>query len=522
MRLASATATTITGLRASIRASQGSSVSPRRSAQRTCAMAPQDQEPPEVALTHLRYPAQPGLAARAVLARHQPEPGREVAPAAEALHRRREGLDRRRADRADARDRHQPRSLFVAPRVDADLLLQAGDLRIEGRDPLQQERAQLMHRRRKRRPRLIGLVRAPRARRPTWALPCGATMPNSARCPRSALIVCVRWRTSRSRTRNSIPRACCSSPLHRHEAHGRPLRRLADRLRVRRVVLLALHEGLHVDRRDQPDLMAELHDLPAPVVRARTRLHRHHAARLRSEERQQRPPAQRLAEHDRAVRPGAVQDRRRQDRRGGDADAGGRCPTMRPTGAGARWPAPRASRRTTVHRIWGAFGLQPHRVESFKLSSDPLFVDKVRDIIGLYLDPPERALVLCVDEKSQIQALDRTQPMLPMRPGQAERRTHDYKRCGTTTLFAALDTATGAVVGTCMKRHRAREFRAFLAEVEQTVPADLDVHGRHGQRIQPQDQADPGTGSPRGRAGTATSHPHPPHGSTRSSASSRS
>ena len=131
---------------------------------------------------------------------------------------------------------------------------------------------------------------------------------------------------------------------------------------------------------------------------------------------------------------------------------------------------------TMVHRIWGAFGLQPHRVESFKLSSDPLFVDKVRDIIGLYLDPPERALVLCVDEKSQIQALDRTQPMLPMRPGQVERRTHDYKRYGTTTLFAALDVAAGTVIGTCMKRHRAREFRAFLDEVEQNVPADLDIH----------------------------------------------
>ena len=131
---------------------------------------------------------------------------------------------------------------------------------------------------------------------------------------------------------------------------------------------------------------------------------------------------------------------------------------------------------TTVHRIWGAFGLQPHRVESFKLSSDPLFVAKVRDIIGLYLDPPERALVLCVDEKSQIQALDRTQPMLPMRPGQVERRTHDYKRHGTTTLFAALDTATGAIIGTCMKRHRAREFRTFLDEVERNVPADLDIH----------------------------------------------
>ena len=113
---------------------------------------------------------------------------------------------------------------------------------------------------------------------------------------------------------------------------------------------------------------------------------------------------------------------------------------------------------TTVHRIWGAFGLQPHRVESFKLSSDPLFIDKVRDIIGHYLDPPDRALVLCIDEKSQIQALDRTQPMLPMRPGQAERRSHDYKRHGTTNLFAALDTATGAVIGSCMKRHRAREF----------------------------------------------------------------
>ncbi len=131
---------------------------------------------------------------------------------------------------------------------------------------------------------------------------------------------------------------------------------------------------------------------------------------------------------------------------------------------------------TTVHRIWGAFGLQPHRVETFKLSSDPMFVDKVRDIVGLYLDPPERALVLCIDEKSQIQALDRTQPMLPMRPGQVERRTHDYKRHGTTTLFAALDVKAGTVIGQCMKRHRAREFRRFLDAVERNVPADLDIH----------------------------------------------
>ena len=131
---------------------------------------------------------------------------------------------------------------------------------------------------------------------------------------------------------------------------------------------------------------------------------------------------------------------------------------------------------TSVHRIWGAFGLQPHRVETFKLSTDPMFVEKVRDIVGLYLDPPERALVLCVDEKSQIQALDRTQPMLPMRPGQVERRTHDYKRHGTTTLFAALDVKAGKVIGKCMPRHRASEFRKFLAEVEGNVPADLDIH----------------------------------------------
>ena len=131
---------------------------------------------------------------------------------------------------------------------------------------------------------------------------------------------------------------------------------------------------------------------------------------------------------------------------------------------------------TSVHRIWGAFGLQPHRVETFKLSTDPMFVEKVRDIVGLYLDPPERALVLCVDEKSQIQALDRTQPMLPMRPGQVERRTHDYKRHGTTTLFAALDVKVGKVIGKCLPRHRASEFRKFLDEVEGNVPADLDIH----------------------------------------------
>jgi transposase len=131
---------------------------------------------------------------------------------------------------------------------------------------------------------------------------------------------------------------------------------------------------------------------------------------------------------------------------------------------------------STIHRIWKAFGLQPHRVESFKLSSDPLFVDKVRDIVGLYMAPPDRALVLCVDEKSQIQALDRTQPLLPMRPGQPERRSHDYTRHGTLSLFAALDVATGKVIGRCYPRHRSREFLKFLRAVDAEVPRDLDVH----------------------------------------------
>ena len=131
---------------------------------------------------------------------------------------------------------------------------------------------------------------------------------------------------------------------------------------------------------------------------------------------------------------------------------------------------------STVQRIWRAFGLQPHRQETFKLSSDPLFVEKVRDVVGLYLAPPDRAMVLCVDEKSQIQALDRSQPLLPMRPGQVERRTHDYVRHGTTSLFAALDIATGRVIGKCYPRHRATEFRRFLNEIERAVPADLDVH----------------------------------------------
>jgi transposase len=132
--------------------------------------------------------------------------------------------------------------------------------------------------------------------------------------------------------------------------------------------------------------------------------------------------------------------------------------------------------RMMVQRVWQRHEIQPHRVEKFKLSTDPRFEEKVRDIVGLYLDPPERALVLCVDEKSQIQALDRTAPLLPLRPGFPERQTHDYRRYGTTTLFAAFNILTGKVIGTCQGRHRGREFVKFLQHLEQEVPPDLEIH----------------------------------------------
>lgn len=132
--------------------------------------------------------------------------------------------------------------------------------------------------------------------------------------------------------------------------------------------------------------------------------------------------------------------------------------------------------RSTINRIWRAFGLQPHRSETFKLSNDPLLIEKVRDIVGLYMHPPDHAAVFCVDEKSQIQALDRTQPLLPMRPGQVERRTHDYRRHGTTTLFAALNVKTSRVVTAFHRRHRSGEFRQFLDAVDAAVPRALDVH----------------------------------------------
>jgi len=143
--------------------------------------------------------------------------------------------------------------------------------------------------------------------------------------------------------------------------------------------------------------------------------------------------------------------------------------------------------QTAVSRIWRAFGLKPHRTDTFTLSTDPFFVEKVRDVVGLYLSPPERAVVLCVDEKSQVQALDRTPPTLPMTPGQAERGTHDYVRHGTTSLFAALNVATGEVIGQCHRRHRQQEFVKFLDRIEAAVPHEdgvtipivMDNYGTH-------------------------------------------
>jgi len=132
--------------------------------------------------------------------------------------------------------------------------------------------------------------------------------------------------------------------------------------------------------------------------------------------------------------------------------------------------------QSTVSRIWRAFGLKPHRAETFQISQDPYFIEKVRDVVGLYMNPPVNAVVLCVDEKSQIQALNRTQPILPMRPGQIERRTPEYQRHGTTSLFAALDVATGNVMGQCFRRHRTAEFKRFLNHIDDQVPEEMEVH----------------------------------------------
>jgi transposase len=149
--------------------------------------------------------------------------------------------------------------------------------------------------------------------------------------------------------------------------------------------------------------------------------------------------------------------------------------------AGTHWSARKLARavglsHTSVQRIWAAHALKPHLMKTFKLSNDPQFTEKVADIVGLYLDPPDKALVLCIDEKSQIQALDRTQPGLPMKKGRVGTMTHDYKRHGTTTLFAALDVATGRVIGKCMHRHRHQEFLRFLRTINAQTPKSLNLH----------------------------------------------
>lgn len=176
---------------------------------------------------------------------------------------------------------------------------------------------------------------------------------------------------------------------------------------------------------------------------------------------------------------------------------------------------------TTIRRIWAAFGLQPHRSEMFKLSTDPLFVDKVQDIVGVYMSPPNRAIVLCVDEKSQIQALDRKQPVLPMAPGVPERRTHTYVRNGTTSLFAALDVATGAVIGECYKRHRATEFLDILKRIDAAMPEGPEVLSSW-TTMQPTRRRRSRLGLRGVRTGIFTSHRHRPPGLIRSNGGSKS
>ena len=176
--------------------------------------------------------------------------------------------------------------------------------------------------------------------------------------------------------------------------------------------------------------------------------------------------------------------------------------------------------RSTVGRIWKAFGLKPHQVDTFKLSNDPQFIDKVRDVVGLYLDPPEKAVVLCVDEKSQIQALDRSAPVLPMMPGMPERRSHDYVRHGITSLFAALDVATGEVYGSIHRRHRAAEFKKFLITLDNQVPADLDVHLICDNYATTNHRRSPSGWRPT-PGSTCTSRPPTRRGSTKSSDGSR-
>jgi len=232
-------------------------------------------------------------------------------------------------------------------------------------------------------------------------------------------------------------------------------RRTAAGLALRSRIVLAAGEG-----RNNSQIARELHVARPTVAKWRARFA---AARLSG-----------LLDEPRPGRPRQIDDARIEE-------LIVRTLETAPPDGGTHWSTRQMAAKTglsqtSVSRIWRAFGLQPHRLEHWKLSKDPLFVEKVRDIVGLYLDPPERAIVLCVDEKSQIQALDRSAPILPVLPGCPARAPHDYVRHGTSNLFAALDAASGEVIGSLHARHRAVEFRRFLARLEREVPAELEVH----------------------------------------------